>query len=151
LKINVNGEERDLGAVDGGTPLLWVLRDQLNLTGTKYGCGRAQCGACTVHVNGEAVRSCSLAVRDAAGKQIVTIEAVSGRIADAVRAAWQRLDVAQCGYCQSGQIMTAIKLLASNRKPTDADIDAAMDGSICRCGAYIRIRKAIHQAARALA
>ncbi|HEY5832255.1 MAG TPA: (2Fe-2S)-binding protein [Hyphomicrobiaceae bacterium] len=151
MKINVNGEERDLGAVDGGTPLLWVLRDQLNLTGTKYGCGRAQCGACTVHVNGEAVRSCSLAVRDAAGKQIVTIEAVSGRIADAVRAAWQRLDVAQCGYCQSGQIMTAIKLLASNRKPTDADIDAAMDGSICRCGAYIRIRKAIHQAARALA
>ena len=151
MKINVNGEERDLGAVDGGTPLLWVLRDQLNLTGTKYGCGRAQCGACTVHVNGEAVRSCSLAVRDAAGKQIVTIEAVSGRIADAVRAAWQRSDVAQCGYCQSGQIMTAIKLLASNRKPTDADIDAAMDGNICRCGAYIRIRKAIHQAARALA
>jgi isoquinoline 1-oxidoreductase alpha subunit len=151
LKINVNGEERDLGTVDGGTPMLWVLRDQLNLTGTKYGCGRAQCGACTVHVNGEAVRSCSLAVRDAAGKQIVTIEAVSGRIADAVRAAWQRLDVAQCGYCQSGQIMTAITLLASNRRPTDADIDAAMDGNICRCGAYIRIRKAIHQAARALA
>jgi isoquinoline 1-oxidoreductase alpha subunit len=151
LKINVNGEERDLGAVDGGTPLLWVLRDQLNLTGTKYGCGRAQCGACTVHVNGEAVRSCSLAVRHAAGKQIVTIEAVSGRIADAVRAAWQRLDVAQCGYCQSGQIMTAITLLASNRRPTDADIDAAMDSNICRCGAYIRIRKAIHQAARALA
>ena len=151
MKLNVNGEERDLGAVDGGTPLLWVLRDQLNLTGTKYGCGRAQCGACTVHVNGEAVRSCSLAVRDAAGKRIVTIEAVSGRIADAVRAAWQRLDVAQCGYCQSGQIMTAINLLASNRRPTDADIDAAMDGNICRCGAYIRIRKAIHQAARALA
>ena len=151
MKINVNGEERDLGTVDGGTPLLWVLRDQLNLTGTKYGCGRAQCGACTVHVNGEAVRSCSLAVRDAAGRQIVTIEAVSGRIADAVRAAWQRLDVAQCGYCQSGQIMTAITLLASNRRPTDADIDAAMDGNICRCGAYIRIRKAIHLAARALA
>jgi isoquinoline 1-oxidoreductase alpha subunit len=151
LKINVNGAERDLGAVDGGAPLLWVLRDQLNLTGTKYGCGRAQCGACTVHVNGEAVRSCSLAVRDAAGRQIVTIEAVSGRIADAVRAAWQRLDVAQCGYCQSGQIMTAITLLASNRRPTDADIDAAMDGNICRCGAYIRIRKAIHLAARALA
>jgi isoquinoline 1-oxidoreductase alpha subunit len=151
LKINVNGAERDLGAVDGGTPLLWVLRDQLSLTGTKYGCGRAQCGACTVHVNGEAVRSCSLAVRDAAGRQIVTIEAVSGRIADAVRAAWQRLDVAQCGYCQSGQIMTAITLLASNRRPTDADIDAAMDGNICRCGAYIRIRKAIHLAARALA
>ena len=151
MKLNVNGEERDLGAVDGGTPLLWVLRDQLNLTGTKYSCGRAQCGACTVHVNGEAVRSCSLAVRDAAGKRIVTIEAVSGRVAEAVRAAWQRLDVAQCGYCQSGQIMTAITLLASNKRPTDADIDAAMDGNICRCGAYIRIRKAIHQAARALA
>ena len=104
-----------------------------------------------MHVDGEAVRSCSLAVRDAAGKRIVTIEAVSGRIAEAVRAAWQRLDVAQCGYCQSGQIMTAITLLASNRRPTDADIDAAMDGNICRCGAYIRIRKAIHQAARALA
>ena len=118
MKINVNGEERDLGAVDGGTPLLWVLRDQLNLTGTKYGCGRAQCGACTVHVNGEAVRSCSLAVRDAAGKQIVTIEAVSGRIADAVRAAWQRLDVAQCGYCQSGQIMTAI---SAAREQQEAD------------------------------
>jgi isoquinoline 1-oxidoreductase subunit alpha len=151
VKLNVNGEERDLGAVDGGTPLLWVLRDQLSLTGTKYGCGRAQCGACTVHVDGEAVRSCSLAVRDAAGKRIVTIEAVSGRVADAVRAAWQRLDVAQCGYCQSGQIMTAITLLASNKRPTDADIDAAMDGNICRCGAYIRIRKAIHLAAKALA
>ena len=151
MKLNVNGQERDLGAVDGGTPLLWVLRDQLNLTGTKYGCGRAQCGACTVHVNGEAVRACSLAVRDAAGKRIVTIEAVSGRIADAVRTAWQRLEVVQCGYCQSGQIMTAITLLASNRRPTDADIDAAMDGNICRGGAYIRIRKAIHLAARALA
>jgi isoquinoline 1-oxidoreductase alpha subunit len=151
MKLNVNGEEHDLGAVDGGTPLLWVLRDQLNLTGTKYGCGRAQCGACTVHVNGEAVRACSLAVRDAAGKRIVTIEAVSGRIADAVRTAWQRLEVVQCGYCQSGQIMTAITLLASNRRPTDADIDAAMDGNICRCGAYIRIRKAVHAAARALA
>ena len=152
MKINVNGEERDLGAVDGGTPLLWVLRDQLNLTGTKYGCGRAQCGACTVHVNGEAVRSCSLAVRDAAGKQIVTIEAVSGRIADAVRAAWQRLDVVQCGYCQSGQIMTADQRCSrATAKPTDADIDAAMDGNICRCGTYIRIRKAIHEAARALA
>ena len=150
MKLDVNGEERDLGVVDGGTPLLWVLRDQLDLTGTKYGCGRAQCGACTVHVDGEAVRSCSLAVRDAAGKRIVTIEAVSGRIADAVRAAWQKLDVAQCGYCQSGQIMTAITLLASNRRPSDADIDAAMDGNICRCGAYIRIRKAIHLAAKAL-
>jgi isoquinoline 1-oxidoreductase alpha subunit len=151
MKLTVNGEERDLGAVDGATPLLWVLRDQLNLTGTKYGCGRAQCGACTVHIDGEAVRSCSLAVREAAGREVVTIEAVTGRIADAVRAAWQRLDVAQCGYCQSGQIMAAITLLASNRRPTDADIDAAMDGNICRCGAYLRIRKAIHQAARALA
>ena len=154
MKLNVNGEERDLGVVDGGTPLLWVLRDQLDLTGTKYGCGRAQCGACTVHVDGEAVRSCSLAVRDAAGKRIVTIEAVSGRIADAVRAAWQRLDVAQCGYCQSGQIMSAtafLKTVPRGKLPTDAEIDSAMAGNICRCGTYARIRAAIGDAAKTLA
>ena len=151
MKLNVNGQERDLGTVDRNMPLLWALRDRLDLTGTKYGCGRAQCGACTVHVDGKAVRSCSFTVSDAAGKRIVTIEAVSGRVADAVRSAWQRLDVVQCGYCQSGQIMTAITLLSSNRRPSDADIDAAMDGNICRCGAYIRIRKAIREAARSLA
>ena len=151
MKLNVNGQEHDLAGIDPDMPVLWVLRDKLNLTGTKYGCGRAQCGACTVHVNGQAVRSCSVSARHAAGKKIVTIEAVSGRVADAVRSAWQRLDVVQCGYFQSGQIMTAVSLLSSIRKPTDADIDAAMDGNICRCGTYIRVRKAIHEAARSLA
>jgi isoquinoline 1-oxidoreductase alpha subunit len=149
--LNVNGRERDLTGTDRDMPLLWALRDQLELTGTKYGCGRAQCGACTVHIDGEAARSCSLSVRDAVGKRVVTIEAVAGRVADAVRSAWQRLDVVQCGYCQSGQIMTAIALLSGNRRPTDADIDAAMEGNICRCGTYLRIRKAIHEAARSLA
>jgi isoquinoline 1-oxidoreductase alpha subunit len=151
MKLNVNGQTRDVGDIDREMPLLWALRDRLGLTGTKYGCGRAQCGACTVHVNGEAVRSCSMSARDAEGKRIVTIEAVSGRVADAVRSAWQRLNVVQCGYCQSGQIMTAVSLLSRIRRPTDAEIDAAMDGNICRCGAYIRIRKAIHEAARSLA
>jgi isoquinoline 1-oxidoreductase subunit alpha len=151
MKLNINGQEYDLDHIDGDMPLLWVLRDKLNLTGTKYGCGRAQCGACTVLVNGEAVRSCSLSVRHATGKKIITIEAVSGRVADAVRSAWQELNVVQCGYCQSGQIMTAISLLSRIRRPTDAHIDAAMDGNICRCGTYIRIRKAIREAARSLA
>jgi isoquinoline 1-oxidoreductase subunit alpha len=151
MKLNVNGQEHNLAGIDPSMPLLWVLRGKLDLTGTKYGCGRAQCGACTVHINGQAVRSCAMSARYADGKKIVTIEAVSGRVADAVRSAWQRLDVVQCGYCQSGQIMTAISLLSSIRKPTDADIDAAMDGNICRCGTYIRVRKAIHEAARSLA
>jgi isoquinoline 1-oxidoreductase alpha subunit len=150
MKLDVNGREHDLGDIDDDMPLLWALRDKLALTGTKYGCGRAQCGACTVHIDGEAARSCSIRLGDAVGKQVVTIEAVSGRVADAVRAAWQTLNVVQCGYCQSGQIMTAITLLAANRKPTDAEIDAAMDGNICRCGTYARIRKAIHEAARSL-
>ena len=151
MKLNVNGQEHEVGEIDRNMPLLWALRDKLGLTGTKYGCGRAQCGACTVHINGQAVRACSLSVRNAEGKDIVTIEAVSGRVADAVRLAWQRLDVVQCGYCQSGQIMTAISLLSSVHRPTDADIDAAMDGSICRCGSYLRIRKAIREAAKSLA
>lgn len=150
MKLNVNGREHDLSGIDRGMPLLWVLRDKLNLTGTKYGCGRAQCGACTVHIGGEAARACSVSVGDAEGKRIVTIEAVSGRIAEAVRSAWKRLDVVQCGYCQSGQIMTAIVLLSRIRRPTDTDIDAAMEGNICRCGTYIRIRKAIREAARSL-
>jgi isoquinoline 1-oxidoreductase alpha subunit len=150
MKLNVNGREHDLPGIDDDMPLLWVLRDKLDLTGTKYACGRAQCGACTVHIAGEAARSCSVSAAEAAGKPIVTIEAVSGRVADAVRAAWRRLEVVQCGYCQSGQIMTAIVLLSRIRRPTDADIDAAMEGNICRCGTYIRIRKAIHEAARSL-
>jgi isoquinoline 1-oxidoreductase subunit alpha len=151
MKLNVNGREHELTGVDPSIPLLWALRDKLNLTGTKYGCGRALCGACTVHIDGEAARSCSVALRDAEGKRIVTIEGVSGQIAEAVRAAWQRLDVVQCGYCQPGQVMTAISLLTSIRRPTEEDIDAAMDGNICRCGTYLRIRKAIHEAAGSLA
>jgi isoquinoline 1-oxidoreductase alpha subunit len=150
MKLNVNGQEHEFNVIDPEMPLLWVLRDKLQLTGTKYGCGVAQCGACTVLVNGDAVRSCSLSARHAVGKRIVTIEAVSGRVANAVRSAWQQLNVVQCGYCQSGQIMTAISLLSRIRKPTDATITAAMDGNICRCGTYIRIRKAIHQAAKSL-
>jgi isoquinoline 1-oxidoreductase alpha subunit len=150
IKLTVNGKTHDLG-VSPEMPLLWVLRDYLNLTGTKFGCGRAQCGACTVHIDGEAARSCSIMAGDAIRTEISTIEGVSRKVADAVKSAWQRLDVVQCGYCQSGQIMSAITLLTVNKKPTDADIDAAMEGNICRCGTYVRIRQAIHMAAQALA
>ncbi len=150
IKLTVNGKTHDL-EVSPEMPLLWVLRDYLNLTGTKFGCGRAQCGACTVHIDGEAARSCSIMAGDAIRTEISTIEGVSGKVADAVKSAWQRLDVVQCGYCQSGQIMSAITLLTVNKKPTDADIDAAMEGNICRCGTYVRIRQAIHMAAQALA
>jgi isoquinoline 1-oxidoreductase subunit alpha len=131
-------------------PLLWALRDFVGLTGTKYGCGRALCGACTVHIDGQAARSCSIMVGDAMGKKITTIEAVSGPVADAVKSAWQKLDVVQCGYCQSGQIMSAITLLSGNKTPSNEDIDLGMEGNICRCGTYQRIRAAIHEAARAL-
>ncbi|MCS6974778.1 MAG: (2Fe-2S)-binding protein [Cyclobacteriaceae bacterium] len=131
--------------VEPDTPLLWVLRDELNLTGTKYGCGVAQCGACTVHLNGSPVRSCTLPVSAIKGK-ITTIEGLSENGDHPVQQAWVELDVAQCGYCQAGQIMTAAALLARKPKPTDADIDAAMAGNICRCGTYKRIRKAIHLA-----
>jgi isoquinoline 1-oxidoreductase alpha subunit len=150
ISLTVNGKLHHL-AVDPDMPLLWALRDKLALTGTKYGCGRAQCGACTVHLDGEAVRSCSMRVGDAAGHAITTIEGVQGRVADAVKNAWQQLNVVQCGYCQSGQIMSAIRLLSEIRRPTDSDIDRAMDGNICRCGTYGRIRQAIHRAAQALA
>jgi isoquinoline 1-oxidoreductase subunit alpha len=132
-------------------PLLWVIRDHLQLTGTKFGCGAGLCGACTVHLDGEPVRSCQTLVRDAAGKKITTVEGVGGRVANAVQAAWQKLDVVQCGYCQSGQIMSAIGLLSRNARPTDADIDAAMYGNVCRCATYVRIRAAIHVAAKTLA
>jgi isoquinoline 1-oxidoreductase subunit alpha len=150
LTLNVNGASHDLN-VDPEMPLLWAIRDHLNLTGTKFGCGRALCGACTVHIDGEAARSCSIMVGDAVGKKIVTIEGVSGEVAEAVKEAWRRLDVVQCGYCQSGQIMSAITLLSQIRKPTDADIDGGMEGNVCRCGTYHRIRRAIHEAAAALA
>jgi len=149
IEITVNGKLHRVDA-DPEMPLLWALRDKLDMTGTKYGCGRAQCGACTVHVGGQAVRACSISIADAAKHPVTTIEGASGRIAEAVRNAWREIDVVQCGYCQSGQIMSAIALLAENKKPSDADIDVAMNGNICRCGTYIRIRKAIHEAARSL-
>jgi isoquinoline 1-oxidoreductase subunit alpha len=138
--------------VDPATPVLWVLRDSLQLSGTKYACGRALCGACTVHVDGAAVRSCVMPVSAVEGRRVTTIEGNEAeRVGKAVVAAWIRHDVPQCGYCQSGQIMSATALLARNRKPTDADIDTAMAGNICRCGTYARIRAAIHDAAKALA
>jgi isoquinoline 1-oxidoreductase alpha subunit len=149
VTVQVNGETRSLD-VAPDTPLLWVLRDHLGLTGTKYGCGMAQCGACTVHVEGVPTRSCVTPVEAVEGQQIVTIEGLAGREAEAVRAAWQHADVPQCGYCQSGQIMAAAALLTDTPKPTDADIDAAMSGNLCRCATYVRIRTAIHQAAEKL-
>ena len=145
-KLNINGKSVDL-KVDGDTPLLWAIREQAGLTGTKYGCGVGQCGACSVHINGEVMRSCSIAVKDVkAGAKIVTIEGISPTSSTAVQKAWLALDVPQCGYCQSGQIMAATALLAKKPKPTDADIDAAMT-NICRCGTYQRIRAAVHMAA----
>ena len=137
---------------DPSTPVLWVLRDHLRMTGTKFGCGAALCGACTVHLNGQAIRSCVTPISAAAGQKITTIEAVAGdRVGKAVQTAWIANDVAQCGYCQSGQIMSATALLRANKKPSDADIDGAMAGNICRCGTYTRIRIAIRDAAKALA
>jgi isoquinoline 1-oxidoreductase subunit alpha len=145
-KLNINGKSVDL-KVDGDTPLLWAIREQAGLTGTKYGCGVGQCGACSVHINGEVQRSCAIAVKDVkAGDKIVTIEGLSPTSSTAVQKAWLALDVPQCGYCQSGQIMAATALLAKKPKPTDADIDAAMT-NICRCGTYQRIRAAVHMAA----
>lgn len=146
ITLKVNGKTIDVD-VDPGTPLLWVLRETLGLTGTKYGCGMAQCGACTVHLNGEAIRSCVKRVADAAGKEITTIEGLSTDLSHPLQKAWIEIDVPQCGYCQSGQIMSAAVLLAENSKPTDTDIDDAMTGNICRCGTYPRIRRAIHRAA----
>jgi isoquinoline 1-oxidoreductase alpha subunit len=150
VTLTINGQTHELD-VDGEMPLLWALRDHLGMTGTKYGCGLALCGACTVHVDGEPVRSCQTAVQDVVGRKVTTIEGLGGRVAKAVQAAWQKLDVVQCGYCQSGQIMSAVGLLAQNPKPTDADIDSAMDGNVCRCATYVRIRAAIHEAAKELA
>jgi isoquinoline 1-oxidoreductase alpha subunit len=147
VTLTVNGQKRVV-AVDDDTPLLWVLRDELGLTGTKYGCGIAQCGACAVYLDGAAARSCATPISAAEGKEITTIEGLSGKAAEAVQAAWNALDVPQCGYCQSGQIMSATALLTENQKPTDQDIDAAMSGNICRCATYNRIRGAIHDAAR---
>lgn len=149
LSLNVNGAVHEVDA-DPDTPLLWVLRDSLGLTGTKYGCGIAACGACTVHIDGGPVRSCQTPVGDVGTSQITTIEGLESKAATAVQAAWQKLDVVQCGYCQSGQIMAAAALLADNPKPTDADIDDAMSGNLCRCATYHRIRAGIHEAAKRL-
>ncbi|MFC4309371.1 (2Fe-2S)-binding protein [Steroidobacter flavus] len=149
MRLNINGKDLEVKDADDATPLLWVLRDHLGLVGTKYGCGVAQCGACTVHLNGAPVRSCSIPASAVVGQKITTIEGLASKDGklSAVQAAWIEHDVAQCGYCQAGQIMSATALLKSNPKPTDADIDAAMAGNICRCGTYTRIRKAIHAAA----
>ena len=149
VKFTVNNQPRELD-VDPQMPLLWALRDHLRLTGTKFGCGMALCGACTVHIDGQATRSCVTPVSAVAGKNVTTIEGLASAAGKAVQDAWVDLDVVQCGYCQSGQIMSAAALLASNGKPTDEDIDAAMAGNICRCATYVRIRAAIHEAAKSL-
>jgi isoquinoline 1-oxidoreductase subunit alpha len=148
--ITVNNQMVNVDA-DSDTPLLWVLRDHLGMTGTKFGCGMALCGACTVHIDGAATRSCVLPLGAVQGKSITTIEGLSKDRSHAVQKAWLEIDVPQCGYCQSGQIMSAVALLQTNPKPNDGDIDAAMSGNICRCGTYPRIRKAIHRAAELLA
>ena len=145
-KLSVNHKQYDVGS-DPDTPLLWVIRDDIGLTGTKFGCGVAQCGACTIHVNGEARRSCVTPLKAAVGKEITTIEGISPDSTHALQKAWIEADVPQCGYCQSGQIMSAAILLKENKQPSDKDIDAAMSGIICRCGTYPRIREAIKQAA----
>jgi isoquinoline 1-oxidoreductase subunit alpha len=147
VSVNVNGQERTFDG-DPSMPLMWYLRDELGLTGTKFGCGVALCGACTVHLNGEAIRSCSIPISDVAGKKVVTIEGLDPKGEHPVQVAWRNLSVPQCGYCQTGQIMQAASLLARTPNPTDQDIDRVMTGNICRCGTYQRIRAAIKTAAK---
>lgn len=147
VKLNVNGESREVN-VDSSTPILWVLRDHLKLVGTKYGCGIAQCGACTIHMDGKAIRSCSVPVSAAEGKEITTIEGLSTDGSHPVQQAWIEHDVPQCGYCQAGQIMSASALLSENKSPSDSQIKDAMQGNICRCGTYVRIQAAIKTAAK---
>ena len=154
IALNINGKTREVD-VDPSTPLLWVIRENLSMTGTKFGCGMALCGACTVHLDGQPTRSCVTPISTVSGKRITTIEGLSSsqadRVSKAVQDAWNRLDVVQCGYCQSGQIMAATALLRGKKKPTDEDIDAAMSGNVCRCATYVRIRAAIKNAASRLA
>ena len=151
IKLNVNGIQHQVDVAED-TPILWVLRDTLHLTGTKYGCGKALCGACTVHLDGAPIRSCSMPVSVAVGKKINTVESIdTNKVGKVVQESWRKLDVVQCGYCQSGQIMSAVALLSTNKKPTDEEINSAMSGNICRCATYVRIRAAIHDAAKALA
>ena len=147
ITLTINGKAQRYDG-DPEMPLLWVLRDELNLKGTKFGCGMGLCGSCTVHVDGEPVRSCVMSAAEAAGKKITTIEGISSDGGHPVQVAWTALDVPQCGYCQAGQIMTACALLAKIRNPTDAQIDSAMEGNLCRCGTYLRIRAAVHKAAQ---
>lgn len=146
VTFTLNGDEQTVEVAEG-TPLLWVLRDQLGLTGTKYGCGKAQCGACTIHLDGGSRRACVTPIELVDGRSVVTIEGLEGPRADALRKAWTEIDVAQCGYCQAGQLMSAAILLAAKTDPSDEDIDRAMSGNMCRCGTYVRIREAIKQAA----
>lgn len=150
ITLDVNGKSHTLD-IDPAMPLLWALRDHVALTGTKYGCGMALCGSCTVFLEGEPVRSCVTPVSAALGKRVTTIEGLDSPVGKAVQTAWRELDVVQCGYCQSGQILSAVALLERNRRPTDADIDAAMQGNLCRCATYVRIRAAIKAAASKLA
>ena len=149
MKLKVNQQDRSFDG-DPEMPLMWYLRDELALTGTKFGCGAGLCGACTVHLDGKNRRSCVTPVSMVSGKQVTTIEGVAGREAEAVQSAWVAIDVPQCGFCQSGQVMSAVGLLKLKKKPSDADIDAAMAGNICRCATYVRIRQAIHDAAKAM-
>jgi isoquinoline 1-oxidoreductase alpha subunit len=149
VAFTLNGEARSLDA-DPDMPLLWAIRDVLGLTGTKFGCGLAQCGACTVHIDGVPTRSCQAALADIEGMSVTTIEGLPGKVGETLQSVWAEMDVPQCGYCQSGQIMSAAALLSETRKPTDADIDSAMSGNLCRCATYHRIRAAIHEAANRL-
>ncbi len=149
FNLNINGEQKSFD-VDDDMPLLWVIRDVAGLTGTKFGCGLAQCGACTVHVDGVPTRSCQLQVSDAEGTTITTIEGINGKVAETVQKVWADLDVPQCGYCQSGQVMAAVALLSETPKPTDEDINDALSGNLCRCATYHRIRAGIHEAAKRL-
>ncbi|TCV90539.1 (2Fe-2S)-binding protein [Sulfurirhabdus autotrophica] len=150
ISLTVNGKKHSVDAAPD-TPLLWVLRDTLQLTGTKYGCGIAACGACTVHMNGAPIRACMTPLSAAAGQKISTIEGLNSKVGLAVQTAWEKLEVVQCGFCQSGQIMSAVALLTTNKKPNDSDIDTAMAGNLCRCATYQRIREAIKEAAKKLA